>query len=492
MIPPLPLPATYPRLYLSRLPWIGLFVVIGLALRLWHLSAPFWYDEVFSASLSRLPLAQLWQAAAGDVHPPLYYFLLWGVNRLIGDSEMSLRLPSVLAGLALIWVVDRMAISLGMSDKAKWLAVGLVTLSPFQVYYSQEARAYSLLMLVVSLAALALVNKRPVLLAGYSLVALYLHHLAAPFVFTLLLLAITTRRFSWPVLAGLITVIVVGYVPGTLLTLHQMANISGNYWIPPLNNPGRVIATLDDLIFFSPSSSFVISSGIITGLTLALLTFDLSRFLDDPKPFVKLMVIVPLALVTLVSLVWQPILISRVVAPVALFYYLWIADSLNQSQRRLATWLTLATPVILAILIIGPLMGQGRNDSKELYQSSFIKPGQAMYHANVGSYLIWNWYRPDVEHWLWPHNGGLSESLSQQTKEAMRLRQASFEDISCAHRQWWFVYFNNPTTSPEEIAYTQKIETDYPSERVVNLRSDSTVEAWLVKLSTDCSPQAAH
>lgn len=218
MIPPFPLPTIHPRLYLPLFPWLWVFMLCGLALRLWHINAPLWYDEVFSASLARLTLANLWLAALGDVHPPAYYLLLWGWAKVWGYSEIALRLPSVLAGLALIWVVDRLANSLDMTRPARLLATGLTALAPFQVYYSQEVRVYSMLMLACSLAALALVEKRPYLLVISSLAALYLHHMAAPFIGVLLLLAITARRWPLIKLAGIIAIIGVGYLPGALLT----------------------------------------------------------------------------------------------------------------------------------------------------------------------------------------------------------------------------------------------------------------------------------
>ncbi|WP_410971751.1 glycosyltransferase family 39 protein, partial [Salmonella sp. SAL4437] len=43
--------------------------------------------------------------------PPLYSFLLSGWMRLFGDSEIALRLPSVLfylAGICLMWFLGRM------------------------------------------------------------------------------------------------------------------------------------------------------------------------------------------------------------------------------------------------------------------------------------------------------------------------------------------------------------------------------------------------
>jgi 4-amino-4-deoxy-L-arabinose transferase-like glycosyltransferase len=92
-----------------------------------------------------------------DVHGPLYCLLLHLWTRIAGDSEWALRLPSVLAGAAtvpaLAWLARRW---LGR-ETAVW-AAWLAALSPFLVWYSQEARNYALLMLCTVLASGALIG----------------------------------------------------------------------------------------------------------------------------------------------------------------------------------------------------------------------------------------------------------------------------------------------------------------------------------------------
>ncbi|NJN96437.1 MAG: hypothetical protein HC875_21185 [Anaerolineales bacterium] len=124
-------------LHYQKLALPGLLLV-GLVLRLWHIDGALWYDEAFSAWLAGLPVGQLIEAARGDVHPPTYYLLLAAVTRLTGHSEAALRLPSVLAGLGTIYMVFRLARSLGLSERAALLAGAICTLSPFAIYYSQE------------------------------------------------------------------------------------------------------------------------------------------------------------------------------------------------------------------------------------------------------------------------------------------------------------------------------------------------------------------
>lgn len=478
------------HLSLTKIGLAGLLVA-GLAGRLWRIDAAFWYDEAFSAALAKLTLERLLAATVGDVHPPAYYLLLWLVNQAMGVSEMTMRLPSLLAGLALILVVYRLGYSLEMSPKAVWVATGLTAVAPFQIYYSQEARSYALLMLAVALAALGLLERRAWLFVIASLAALYLHHMAAPFVCVQTLLAVTARRWPWPKLAIILGCMGIGFLPGALLTLYQMGQISGNYWIPPLSSPGRIISTLDDLIFFSPGNTFVLASGLITALGLALLCADWRYWYD--RPFLMLVNILPVAIIAAASLLWQPVFISRIVAPLAPFYYLWLAESVTRSRSRWMLWFTATIATIISIVVVGSIAGSmGRQPGKDIYTAVPIQPGDAVYHANVGSYLIWSYYRPDVPQYVWPNKNGLDQSLSSPTKAAMGLSQADFDTVACSARRWWLIYFNNPTTGQAEIDHIAHLERDYPSERVIRLRSDSTVEAWVVRIEPSCSTQAAH
>jgi mannosyltransferase len=86
-----------------------------------------------------------------DVHGPLYSLGLHLWTGIAGDSEWALRLPSALLGVALVAAISRLSARwLGEETAvpAAWLAAG----SPFLVWYAQEARNYTLLMLCACLA----------------------------------------------------------------------------------------------------------------------------------------------------------------------------------------------------------------------------------------------------------------------------------------------------------------------------------------------------
>jgi uncharacterized membrane protein len=129
---------------------IGL-LVLALAVRLWHLGGQsLWVDEVLQFNISRQPLSQMVQAIAGgaDNSPPVYHTILHYVIAAGGTSEWALRLPSALFGsisVVLIYVIAR---QLGQTRGAP-LAGLLLALSPLHVWYSQEARMYSLMVMLL-------------------------------------------------------------------------------------------------------------------------------------------------------------------------------------------------------------------------------------------------------------------------------------------------------------------------------------------------------
>ena len=55
----------------------------------------YWYDEMFSIRLIRMPIKELIEATANDVHPPLYYLILKGVTHFTGESGPILHAVSL-------------------------------------------------------------------------------------------------------------------------------------------------------------------------------------------------------------------------------------------------------------------------------------------------------------------------------------------------------------------------------------------------------------
>ncbi|AHY47097.1 Dolichyl-phosphate-mannose-protein mannosyltransferase [Rubrobacter radiotolerans] len=114
-----------------------------------------WVDELASlwfADPAR-GLAGVVAGTANDVHPPGYHVVLYFTMLLLGDAEWAVRLPSAVAGT--LAVVAIFFLGRELYSRREGLVAALFTAVFFApVYYSQEARSYSLLLLFSVLTAL--------------------------------------------------------------------------------------------------------------------------------------------------------------------------------------------------------------------------------------------------------------------------------------------------------------------------------------------------
>jgi mannosyltransferase len=141
-------------------------ILLGAAIRVLGLgNTNLWGDEAFSVMTAAGPVAALLASlSTGEPHPPLYPVLLAGLERVLGRSEVIVRLPSAFAGICSIAVAAAIGRQLVGGEKPRQAAVAaclaalFVAVNPFQVWYSQEARMYELVSFFGGLASLALLQ----------------------------------------------------------------------------------------------------------------------------------------------------------------------------------------------------------------------------------------------------------------------------------------------------------------------------------------------
>ncbi len=124
----------------------GLVAILLLAfgLRLHRLGAEsLWYDETVSAHLAGKSLPDLVAHTAGDIHPPGYYALLHVWTRLTGSHDFALAFFSLAFGVLLVALAYRLGARV-FGIQAGVLAALLVAVSPYNIWYSQEVRMYTL------------------------------------------------------------------------------------------------------------------------------------------------------------------------------------------------------------------------------------------------------------------------------------------------------------------------------------------------------------
>jgi mannosyltransferase len=214
-------------------------VVVGLLLRLWHLgSQGLWYDEWLTADATQGSFrAMVRHVAHVEGIGPTYFVGIWAWARVFGDSEVALRLPSVLFGVATIPAAYAAARALGQRRTVGLVAALIVAVHPMLIWYSQEARPYSLLALCGALSICAYVRARDdgtvrdyLVWGGLAALAVSIHYFAI-FLFAIEGAALLAHaRTRWrPVLVGS-TPLVVGLVVLAPLAASQHAN-AGSSWI---------------------------------------------------------------------------------------------------------------------------------------------------------------------------------------------------------------------------------------------------------------------
>jgi len=147
-------------------------LLLSLIVRLISLNQSLWLDEAINVTAARDKglVDLITQYSLGDFHPPLYHAILHVWIKLFGSTEVIVRLPSVIFGLVTIWATYHISQKLIGSGKIKlfrWrLPLNLIpsillATSGLHLYYSQEARMYSLAAMGTSLAFLFLIRLLP-------------------------------------------------------------------------------------------------------------------------------------------------------------------------------------------------------------------------------------------------------------------------------------------------------------------------------------------
>ena len=177
----LAVPAAEGRRLWSRRSWpVAALALAALATRLWGLErTSLWRDEGYTVVFTHLPWRTLLGFGEGyDVHPPLYYVLTKLVALALPDA-LAGRVLSALAGALTIVALYACAARL-LDRRAALVAAAVLTFAPLHLWYSQEARMYTLLGLFVTLVLLALLGAAGawspwwvVLGGGATLLALY-------------------------------------------------------------------------------------------------------------------------------------------------------------------------------------------------------------------------------------------------------------------------------------------------------------------------------
>lgn len=298
---------------------IWIILISGFLLRIINLNQSLWLDEAINVTaLNNFSLPGIIsEYPKYDFHPPGYFAILWVWAKIFGISEIAVRLPSVIFGVANIYLVFLIGTKL-LNKKLGLFAAMLLAVNPLHIYYSQEARMYAFAAFAVTLNFLMFINLAKggkvnyLSLIFYNLLVIssdYLAFLIFPAQFFILLFLKNYQNLKkWSVI---------------LLT-----SILGFAWWIPIFFDQFNIGQMTALSI--PGWKMVVGDQGIKALAVTFIKFIIGR-IDHPNAF----------------------LYGALFAPVAFLisFFIFRAVKLSDKFSRIFLISWLVTPIILALLI---------------------------------------------------------------------------------------------------------------------------------------------
>ena len=296
-------------------------------------------DEAQSLFQTNRDLAGMYKTIGGDVHVPLYHTILYFWQLEFGNSIETVRLISLFFFISSIFALYSLAAYV-VDKKVALFASLLFTLSPFVNWYASEARMYTMLTFFVSLNLLyffKLIREgRPMQWLLYTLTAIlgiYTHYffflvLLTQALFFLRYQAQFSPRHLLPRFLVSAAVVVAAITPW-LLFVRQINN-AGN------TKPSLISPSSQDIFNAYAQYLFGYQSEIINTIILSLwpllvlfafYTLQKNRPIPLSIKFFITSAFVPLGIAFLVSVLYQPIFLSRyliIVLPALLIFISWV------------------------------------------------------------------------------------------------------------------------------------------------------------------------
>jgi len=324
---------------------LGLILVAGFLLRIYKLSSQsIWLDEAYSIYHSQQNFMHV--ISFKDTSPALYYLLLHFWITLAGASVSSARLLSVLFGTASVFIVYLLGAHI-FNKKVGIYSALIVAFSPLHIYFSQEARTYSLFfaLTLLSMYFYTKLNKAASkwIIAGYLISTaflIYSHLYALLIVLAQNLHQFTANRFklskevkAWVLIQFIVFIF---YIPRMI----QLPGIISNNYHSWISRPSFL-----QLIYMI----YNLFSGVVFsfyGLALMLIcSLLVLRYKFGSNIFFPLWILIPVLVPFTFSLLFTPIFIPKYTYFVSLPLYILASRSLFSMKAEIR-------PILISAIII--------------------------------------------------------------------------------------------------------------------------------------------
>ena len=347
--------------------------VIGLFLRFYNLGYnSLWLDEASTYSISVKSLAEIWQVtAAGEFNPPLFY---WAehVMLMLGNNEIILRFIPALLGvltIPLFYVIGKEF----LDRNAGIIAAAACAVSPFLIYYSQEARAYSMMLFFVALATIFFIKAMKsgslthwALFGAFSALAFWSHFYAFVMITALVLFAliewaprIRTELNNVKMLGLGVVVFVVLSFPLILVTLQLFVTRTASAPTYGIQGLGIISETFNQISGFNDIAMYVLVALFVIGIV--------QTFLIDKNKGIFLVLLTALTFVISYILSFKMPMLPRYLIFLTIVFFIGVAVSYRifysfWSNKAVVYGFIVVLFVISAPVLAGYYSGYSKED----------------------------------------------------------------------------------------------------------------------------------
>ncbi|MCL4248327.1 MAG: glycosyltransferase family 39 protein [Anaerolineae bacterium] len=402
-----------------RLPHWLIITLPALIVRLPGMFEPLWYDETFTAALARLPFDRMTIVNLYDVHPPLWYLIEWINVRIFGSSEFALRLPALAFGilscvllynLARRFVRPRAALGAGM----------IMALLPAQIYYSHEARGYSLLVCVVLYLITAALDRRSRDFVLLSYVVPAVHSLGLIYVGLIGVWALLSGRLKWQTVmlgAG-------ASLPGVALALIQARDVADGFWLQNFLSPAALLEPLYRMtLYYTQEPYILLGLAVVVGVTALSLYSNRRRWRRADHALLLVMLFGVPGMLGFISFAWRNVYLDRAMLPAfSMLPILWamLFNRTNKGERNAARWILL--PMIAAVAVMPKTIREGGTTLAAACRGTDMAFTTSISMAFVTNYYV-------AQPIVWTHAGDTNQSLPPEAIAALGWQRADFEDL---------------------------------------------------------------
>lgn len=448
-------------------------LVFSAAMRFYHLDyQSLWLDEIHTM-LEANPKQSMSDVyisiSTGEQMPPLYFYSIYFLFKIFGYTTLVARSFSAVLGVIGIFSIYKLGSEL-YSKQVGLLAALLLSINPFHLFFSQEARPYIVLLIFTVSAFTALVkylkcpNRKNAIIYGLLAGLMLLCHFFGLFVlvsqyfilFLFFILSDKTKRLSFFInsfISGIVTLLL--FIPAIKI-LIRVSEIK-SFWIQP--------TTFDTItqIFkdFCGNSDFILKLSIIAILYYIFLQvkeskgkYNYSEIVSNKMVLSSIIlfscIIITLAIPILRSYLTVPMIISRYFIVILPAIILLVSIAINRIRNKIISALIIfvfSTGLLFQILV--------KNDYyTAISKTQFREITQYIIDNNTNNepvYTTLNWH---FSHFL--ANDKITMNLIGKNLQQYVLEME--QDSTKVESFWYVDAHGNPykLDKPEQIFLDQK------------------------------------